>query len=55
MIDICPICGRYSLMSEYPPQPCPICEEDLASACPARLPLHAQPPVRPTTDPRTNV
>jgi uncharacterized protein (DUF983 family) len=52
MIEICPICGRYSLMREYPPQPCPICEEELASTPAARLPRHAHPSVRPTDDPR---
>jgi hypothetical protein len=28
MIETCPICGRYSLSRDYPPKPCPICEEE---------------------------
>lgn len=30
MVEICPICGRYTLTQEYPPNPCPICEEELS-------------------------
>ncbi|ABI81773.1 hypothetical protein Pcar_3152 [Syntrophotalea carbinolica DSM 2380] len=30
MIEICPLCGRYSLTDAYPPKPCPICEEELS-------------------------
>ncbi len=53
MIDICPLCGRYSLSPEYPPKPCPICEEEMMSKplMTAPLPLrcpsqHRLPPER---------
>lgn len=53
MIDICPICGRYSLAPEYPPRPCPICEEEMLhkpmAATPLTLtrpPQHRQTPER---------
>lgn len=41
MIEICPLCGRYSLSLEYPPKPCPICEEELLNKplTPPPLPL----------------
>lgn len=40
MIDICPLCGRYNLSPEYPPKPCPICEEDLVNKPIGAAPLH---------------
>ena len=53
MIDICPLCGRYSLSPEYPPKPCPICEEEILNksivAAPLNLrrpPQHQQTPER---------
>jgi hypothetical protein len=30
MVEICPLCGRYTLTQEYPPKPCSICEEELS-------------------------
>jgi|GEM_PF-1530772 len=30
MVETCPICGRYTLKQEYPPNPCSICEEELS-------------------------
>jgi hypothetical protein len=54
MIDICPLCGRYSLTPEYPPKPCPICEEELLNKSAASSPrlLSYPPRQRPTLERR---
>ncbi|MGE4542610.1 MAG: hypothetical protein AB7D06_00745 [Pedobacter sp.] len=49
MIETCPLCGRYSLTPDYPPKPCPICEEEILNKASLTATMtharkHRQPP-----------
>jgi endogenous inhibitor of DNA gyrase (YacG/DUF329 family) len=53
MIETCPLCGRYSLSREYPPRPCPICEEEVTAKSATSVPVPLR--HRPTPEQSANV
>jgi hypothetical protein len=56
MMETCPLCGRYTLSREYPPRPCPICEEEMAAKSAVSLPISSPLPrqQQPTAEQHSN-